>query len=130
VHSDKRCCNSLQDSFIFVRCVNRAVKLYLDKNYKNVIRVNFSSITMTSPIKPWEANSLQNSTQIRRCATNNIRDIPATTRSAPVLPPLPRNSPISSPGYNSYMPYSNGESKVHKEKNQLSFKKQHQPEIS
>jgi peroxin-13 len=67
---------------------------------------------MTSPIKPWEANSLQNSTQIRRCATNNIRDIPATTRSAPVLPPLPRNSPISSPGYNSYMPYSNGYSSM------------------
>ncbi|RZC35159.1 peroxisomal membrane protein PEX13 [Asbolus verrucosus] len=66
---------------------------------------------MTSPMKPWEANSLQNSTQIRRCTTN-LREIPTNTRSAPVLPPLPRNSPLVSSGYNSYMPYSNGYSSI------------------
>lgn len=66
---------------------------------------------MTSPIKPWESNSLHNSTQMHRIATNNLRDIPTNTRSAPALPPLPRNSPlVTSTGY---MPYSNGKFKVH-----------------
>ncbi|XP_044263771.1 probable peroxisomal membrane protein PEX13 [Tribolium madens] len=66
---------------------------------------------MTSPLKPWESNSLQNSTQIR--TTHNFRDVPTTGRSAPVLPPLPRTAPLmASSAYNSYMPYSSGYSSL------------------
>lgn len=62
---------------------------------------------MTTPVKPWESNSLQNSTQIQR-NTSNVRDNISPVRSAPVLPPLPRSSGAISSGYNSLMPYSNG----------------------
>ncbi|EFA06668.1 peroxisomal membrane protein PEX13 [Tribolium castaneum] len=66
---------------------------------------------MTSPLKPWESNSLQNASQIR--SSHNLRDVPMAGRSAPVLPPLPRTSPmVASSAYSSYMPYSSGYSSL------------------
>ncbi|KAJ8971151.1 hypothetical protein NQ314_000849 [Rhamnusium bicolor] len=65
---------------------------------------------MSAPLKPWEGNNLQNSTQFVRNANTGPSLPTVASRSAPVLPPRPSNSPlISNNGYNtqnSYMPYS------------------------
>lgn len=66
---------------------------------------------MTSPIKPWESNTLQNSNQIIR-NSNTISQMPSTFgHSAPVLPPRPSNTLVSS-NYNSYLPFSGNDPKV------------------
>lgn len=60
---------------------------------------------MASPLQTWEGN-LQNSSQLVRNANAGPNVPNIGTRSAPVLPPRPSNSPLIGNTYNSYMPYS------------------------
>ncbi|CAH0551052.1 unnamed protein product [Brassicogethes aeneus] len=61
---------------------------------------------MTSPLRSWEMQNLQNSSQVLR---NSNTGLTMGTRSAPVLPPRPAGSSIlSNSPYNSYMPHSGG----------------------
>lgn len=68
---------------------------------------------MQAPLKPWETTTnLQNSAQILRNENQHNGIMSGTLRSAPVLPPRPQSNTLGlgNSYYNSYAPYSAGES--------------------